>query len=62
MARLPARPPPPRACPLLHPLPPPPVQFLDTMVTRDPMQKAAFLRDLPRLCAQFERRILGFKV
>ena len=37
-------------------------QFLDTMIQREPVQKAAFLRDLPAMCAQFDARILRYKV
>ena len=42
--------------------PPLPAQFLDTMLQRDAMQKAAFLRELPAMCAQFDARILHYKV
>lgn len=32
------------------------------MIQREPVQKAAFLRDLPAMCAQFDARILRYKV
>jgi hypothetical protein len=31
------------------------------MIQRDSLQKAAFLRDLPAMCAQFDSRVLRFK-
>lgn len=37
-------------------------QFLDTLIQREPVQKAAFLRDLPAMCAQFDTRVLRYKV
>ena len=37
------------------------LQFLDAMIQRDSLQKAAFLRDLPAMCAQFDSRVLRFK-
>ena len=43
------------------PPPPPLLQFLDTLIQRDALQKAAFLRDLPALCAQFDSRVLRYK-
>lgn len=43
-------------------LPRAPPQFLDGMVARDSAQKAAFLRDLPAMCAQFDTRVLRYKV
>lgn len=61
---LPHQPRPP-SCHYLHhtrPGPPPSLQFLDTMIQRDSMQKAAFLRDLPAMCAQFDGRVLRYKV
>lgn len=39
-----------------------PFQFLDTMIQRELVQKAAFLRDLPAMCAQFDARVLRYKV
>lgn len=46
---------------------PPPLQlralrFLDGMLQREPVAKAAFLRDLPALCAQFDARVLRYCV
>lgn len=38
------------------------LRFLDTMIQRDPMQKAAFLKDLPGLCTQLDTRVLKLKV
>ncbi|PRW61454.1 SCY1 2 [Chlorella sorokiniana] len=38
------------------------LKFLDTLIQREPMQKAAFLRDLPTMCAQFDARVLRYKV
>lgn len=32
------------------------------MIQREPVQKAAFLRDLPAMCAQFDARVLRYKV
>ena len=37
-------------------------QFLDTMIQREPTQKAAFLRDLPTMCQQFDARVLRYLV
>lgn len=31
------------------------------MIQREPMQKAAFLRDLPAMCAQFDARVLRYQ-
>ncbi len=38
------------------------LRFLDTMLQRDMLQKAAFLKDLPSLCALFDPRVLRLKV
>ena len=38
------------------------VKFLDTFISRDPLQKAAFLKDLPALAATFDARTLRYKV
>jgi hypothetical protein len=38
------------------------LKFLDTLLQRDALQKAAFLKDLPTLCAQFDNRVLKLKV
>jgi hypothetical protein len=39
-----------------------PPQFLGTLLQRDPVQKAAFLRDLPGMCARFDGRVLRLLV
>ena len=38
------------------------LKFLDSLLQRDGLQKAAFLRDLPQLCAQFDGRVMKLKV
>jgi hypothetical protein len=38
------------------------LKFLDTMLQREAAQKAAFLQDLPSLCAQFDSRVLRYLV
>jgi SCY1-like protein 2 len=38
------------------------LKFLDTLLQRDAVQRAAFLRDLPAMCDQFDSRVLKNKV
>eukprot|EP00887_Chlorella_sp_A99_P006890 scaffold2.g6890.t1 len=38
------------------------LRFLDGMLQRDSLQKAAFLKDLPAMCAQFDSRVLRYLV
>lgn len=38
------------------------LRFLDTMIQRDSLQKAAFLKDLASFFPQFDDRVLRYKV